>query len=385
MGLVWWYLLLLGAAAFLLQEGFCGFSHSLKIFHMGLSELTQKLPQCVFAAYVDDQPIAYYDSNTMKNASALAWMQKYWDLDTQNIDQICKMRLTYLKNYSQSSGIHTWQRMFGCDLNENGYRGGYYQCAYGGRDFLSFDKKTLTWTAIVPWAQMTKRRWEADPAIAHYWKGYLEKMCIEGLQKYLEYGRETLMRTEPPVVKVTRTSGHGGLETLICQAHGFYPKEIDATWVKDGEVWEHETFRRGVTPNSDGTYHTWLSIQIDPKERDRYRCHVEHDSLLRPLDLAWEEPALVPTGLIVGAILGVLVAILLVTGIIFYVRKEKGDGYKAPSTPSSLEMATEHHQLALLWKCYSNFNKQSLKMCEKRAEEIHPGLTEIHPKNSYQP
>ncbi|XP_026550030.1 HLA class I histocompatibility antigen, alpha chain F-like [Notechis scutatus] len=78
------------------------------------------------------------------------------------------------------------------------------------------------------------------------------------------------------------------METHICWVHGFYPREIDAFWTRDGEVWLQDTLHKSVAPNADGTYHYWLSIRIDPKERGRYRCHVEHDGLLEPLDLALE-------------------------------------------------------------------------------------------------
>lgn len=79
------------------------------------------------------------------------------------------------------------------------------------------------------------------------------------------------------------------LETLVCQAFGFYPKEINATWRRDGVIWEEETFWKSIAPNSDGTYHAWLSIRINPKERSRYRCHVEHASLAKPLVVGCEE------------------------------------------------------------------------------------------------
>uniref|UniRef100_A0A670HP12 Ig-like domain-containing protein n=1 Tax=Podarcis muralis TaxID=64176 RepID=A0A670HP12_PODMU len=82
-----------------------------------------------------------------------------------------------------------------------------------------------------------------------------------------------------PVVKVTRKADYDGLETLVCQVHGFYPKEIEANWVKDGEVWQEGTLRGLVAPNSDGTYYLLLSVQIDPEERERFRCRVEHDTV----------------------------------------------------------------------------------------------------------
>ncbi|KAG8148254.1 putative MHC class I antigen protein, partial [Naja naja] len=82
----------------------------------------------------------------------------------------------------------------------------------------------------------------------------------------------------PPGVTVVRgkTEVEDGMETHVCRLDGFYPREIDASWTRDGEVWEEETFHGSLAPNVDGTYHYWLSIRIDPKERGRYRCHVEH-------------------------------------------------------------------------------------------------------------
>ncbi|KAF7234596.1 Major histocompatibility complex class I-related gene protein [Varanus komodoensis] len=159
-------------------------------------------------------------------------------------------------------------------------------------DFLSLDKETLRWTAADATAQLTKRKWEKNPAIAQGFKAYLEDTCIEWLRRYLEYGKETLQRTEPPEVKVTRhESPVEDMETLVCRAHGFYPKEIDATWTKDGQSWQHATFRRRVVPNADGTYYISLYTDIDPKERGLYRCRVAHAGLSQPLALAWEGPA----------------------------------------------------------------------------------------------
>ncbi|XP_042300311.1 major histocompatibility complex class I-related gene protein-like [Sceloporus undulatus] len=85
--------------------------------------------------------------------------------------------------------------MFGCELRKDGSKGGYQQFGYDGKDYISFDKDTLTWTAADLPAQNTKRKWDAEPAIAQHQKAYLEEICIEWLKKYLEYGKEVLLRT----------------------------------------------------------------------------------------------------------------------------------------------------------------------------------------------
>uniref|UniRef100_A0A8D2LME1 Ig-like domain-containing protein n=1 Tax=Varanus komodoensis TaxID=61221 RepID=A0A8D2LME1_VARKO len=286
-------------------------SHSLRYFYTAVSEPGQGLPQFVQVGYVDDQPITHYDSSTRRKRPAVPWMGKvgeddaqYWERGTRKLhsdEQAFRESLATLQGYhNQSGGLHTLQWMFGCELRSDGSKGGYMQFGYDGRDFLSLDKETLRWTAADATAQLTKRKWEKDPAIAQGFKVYLEETCIEWLQRYLEYGKETLQRTEPPTVRVTRhKSSTEDVETLVCRAHGFYPKEIEAAWTRAGESREQETFRSRVAPNPDGTYYISLYTDVEPEERGLYRCRVAHASLSQPLALAWEGPA-VWVGIICG-------------------------------------------------------------------------------------
>uniref|UniRef100_A0A8D2J8Q1 Ig-like domain-containing protein n=1 Tax=Varanus komodoensis TaxID=61221 RepID=A0A8D2J8Q1_VARKO len=276
-------------------------SHSLRYFHTALSEPVQGLPQFVQVGYVDDQPIDLNDS-ARQELPQVPRMELHadgpwpWDRRSRapwSAEQVSLANLATLqKYYSQSGGLHTLQWMFGCELRSDGSKGGYMQFGYDGRDFLSLDKEHLRWTAADATAQLTKRKWEAEPAIAQGWKAYLEGECVEWLRRYLEYGKETLQRTEPPEVKVThQKSSTENVETLVCQAHGFYPKEIEAAWTRDGENWEHGTFCNRVAPIPDGTYYISLYTDVEPEERGRYRCRVAHAGLSQPLALAWEGPA----------------------------------------------------------------------------------------------
>ncbi|XP_077779495.1 major histocompatibility complex class I-related protein 1-like [Podarcis muralis] len=333
--------ILCAAAHLLLLDCAASSSHSMRNFYTGVSESGQGLPWFVAVGYLDDQPIYYYDSDTRREEPAVPWMEKveedypkFWDRQTQILhgwEQTFRANVEIVRNlYNQSKGFHTWQAMYGCELRQDGHVSGYSQFGYDGRDFVTFDKETLTWTAADTAAQVTKRRWDADLAANQRRKHFLEEICIEYLRKYLNYGKEVLLRTEAPVVKVTRKADYDGLETLVCQIYGFYPKEIDANWVKDGEVWQEGTLRGLVAPNSDGTYYLFLSVKIDPEERESFRCRVEHDSLEKPLDVAWEEPAS-NMGLIIGCIfVAVLLAAAGLAGILVCIKKRK-DGYRAAS------------------------------------------------------
>uniref|UniRef100_A0A8C6XPL2 Ig-like domain-containing protein n=1 Tax=Naja naja TaxID=35670 RepID=A0A8C6XPL2_NAJNA len=337
-----WLLVLLAVA--LRDSCFGASSHSLKYFYTGISEPSQGQPQFVLQGYVDGQVFVHYDSQSRKMKTRVSWMEKvgkedpqYWDKSTQNVhanEEMFRENLETVRNRNnQSKGLHTWQMMYGCEFCADGTKEGFEMHGYDGRTFLTFDKETLTWVAPDPQAQITQRKWDALPAFNQGLKSYLDGTCIEWLEKYLSYRNETLQRTEPPGVTVRgKTEVEDGMEMHICRLDGFYPREIDASWTRDGEVWLEDTFHGSVAPNADGTYHYWISIRIDPKERGCYRCHVEHDGLQEPLDLALKEPTNSKSNvglIIIGCIVAALVLVGVIAGILVFFKKRQ-DYYKAP-------------------------------------------------------
>ncbi|KAM6288781.1 uncharacterized protein AAHN32_013830 [Aegotheles albertisi] len=309
--------------------------HSLRYFHVAVSEPSPGVPQFVEVGYVDGIPIARYDSETRRVEPKAEWMrdnldQEYWDRNTrnaQNTEQIDRLNLDIGRaRYNQSGRAQTWQRMYGCDLLDDGTIRGYYQGAYDGKDFLAFDMDTMTFTAADEAAQVTKWNWEKDGTEAERWKHYLENTCIEWLRRYVSYGRAVLERKEPPTVRVSGKVAHGIL-TLSCRAYGFYPRPIAISWLKDGEVRDQETEWGSIAPNSDGTYYLMASIEAKPKEKDKYRCRVDHASLPEPGLYAWEPESNLVTmvAVVVVAILAVVSAI--VAGVAFWKRQQGQKGY----------------------------------------------------------
>ena len=46
--------------------------------------------------------------------------------------------------------------------------------------------------------------------------------------------------------------------------------------MKNGQEIVQDTDYGGILPSGDGTYQTWLSVELDPQNGDIYSCHVEH-------------------------------------------------------------------------------------------------------------
>ncbi|ETE58428.1 Major histocompatibility complex class I-related protein, partial [Ophiophagus hannah] len=264
----------------------CGW-HSLSYSYFKVSEPTQGLTYFHSVVHLDDHPIARYDSPTRRTVPLVPWMETE---EVKMPERMFRADLEWLSNLNhKTEGLHTWQVITSCELREDGSKGGFLHYGYNGWDFISFDKETLRWVAAHPQAEKVKEKWEKDPEWSERNKDFLEETCIEWLQRYLSYQKEVLKKTEPPVGKVTHKVVDDSLEVLTCQAFGFYHKEIQATWRRDGEACKYETLHRNMAPNSDGTYYVRLSIEIDPRERNHFQCQLEYKGLQELLVWAFKE------------------------------------------------------------------------------------------------
>uniref|UniRef100_A0A670Z6C3 Ig-like domain-containing protein n=1 Tax=Pseudonaja textilis TaxID=8673 RepID=A0A670Z6C3_PSETE len=234
-------------------------SHSLLYFRHAV--LLEGQPQFTEVTYLDGQPIQHYDSNTERMRPFPLWNEQlddsyYWTIESINIidfeiDFSEKLENLSVSQENNQSNDHTLQCIEGCKLTADGEEIEIHQDAFDGKE-MKGEK-------------------------FHSKRAYLHGNCIQWLNRYLD------MRPQRKV-KVTHQEVIDNLQALTCQAYGFYPKEISASWRKDGEIFNQTNSSMLIAPNSDGTFNARLSIQINPKERNLYRCHVEHVSSNEPLD-----------------------------------------------------------------------------------------------------
>nr|XP_024649607.1 major histocompatibility complex class I-related gene protein-like [Macaca nemestrina] len=173
-----------------LVPGFCGSGRTL--YFLGVSDPGHGVPEFISVGYVDSQPITTYDSVTRQKEPRAPWMAEnlapdHWERYTQLLrgwQQTFKVELKRLQRHYNHSGSHTYQRMIGCELLEDGSTTGFLQYAYDGQDFLIFNKDSLSWLAVDNVAHTVKRAWEANQHELRYQKNWLEKECIAWLKRF---------------------------------------------------------------------------------------------------------------------------------------------------------------------------------------------------------
>ncbi|XP_060225001.1 RT1 class I histocompatibility antigen, AA alpha chain-like isoform X2 [Meriones unguiculatus] len=345
-------LLLLLAAALAPTQTRAG-SHSLRYFHTAVSRPGLGEPRFIAVGYVDDTEFVRFDSDaeTPRYEPRAAWMERegpeYWETNTRiakSNEQIDRVNLrTLLGYYNQSEGgSHTIQKMYGCHVGPDGrLLRGYRQDAYDGKDYIALNEDLTSWTAADTAALITKRKWE-EAGDAERRRAYLEGTCVESLRRYLELGKDTLLRTDLPKAHVTHHPRPQGDITLRCWALGFYPADISLIWQRDGEDLTQDMELVETRPSGDGTFQKWAAVVVPPGKEQHYTCHVQHEGLPEPLTLRWEPPQ--PTGpnMAVIAALAVLGAVVIIGAVVAVVRMMRrntggkgGDYAPAPEKDST--------------------------------------------------
>ncbi|XP_017894323.1 PREDICTED: BOLA class I histocompatibility antigen, alpha chain BL3-7-like isoform X1 [Capra hircus] len=340
------FMLLLGTLV--LTETLSG-PHSLRYFLTAVSRPGRGEPRFIAVGYVDDTQFVRFDSDAPdpRMEPRARWVEQegpeYWDRETRKANddaQTFRANLNTLRGYYNQSeaGSHTLQCMYGCDVGPDGLLlRGFMQYGYDGRDYIALNEDLRSWTAADTAAQVSKRNAVAAGGADHY-RNYLVGECVEWLRRYLETGKDTLQRADPPKAHVTHhpTSERG--VTLRCWALGFYPEEISLTWQRNGEDQTQDMELVETRPSGDGTFQKWAALVVPSGEEQRYTCRVQHEGLQEPLTLRWEPPqtSFLTMGIIVGL---VLLVVAVVAGAVIWMKKRSAEKRQTYTQAASSDSA----------------------------------------------
>ncbi|TSR04332.1 RLA class I histocompatibility antigen, alpha chain 11/11 [Bagarius yarrelli] len=323
-------------------------THTLQYLYTAVKEMNA--PEFTAIGLVDGEQFMYYDSNSRKAMAKIAWLEKnedelkqYWKDATpiyQGQENWFKDYVTTaMQSFNQTTGFHTMQFMYGCELNSNGSSRGYSKYGHDGEDFISLDLKTVSWTAAEP---QTETKWDPAGHQARLCKDFLRYRCIERLKMFVFYGKKTLERKDPPTVSLFQK--HSPSPEVVCHATGFFPKALMISWRKDGEDVLEDVELRETLPNQDGSFQqrSILKVSSEELQKHTYTCVIQHSSLEK--EMLMEVPKGGASIALIAGVVAALVALVavVVVGILIWKKKKNSGERRKEEDVKKPDLDTKH-------------------------------------------
>ncbi|XP_078272522.1 H-2 class II histocompatibility antigen, E-S beta chain-like [Rhinoraja longicauda] len=223
-------------------------------------------------------------------------------------------------------GAHSYNFVAGCEFNSSaaGNWTFVWLRVYDHEltDYYDFDQRKFV--AVKDWMQGNVDRFNHDgSAEALYQDGI--RVCGTNIPIY--ESQVLSRRVEPKITVRPKASSHAGQSALLtCHVTGFYPPEIEVTWLKNGAPVPNGAINTVLLSDGDWTYQVEELLQYQPVSGDTYTCRVEHSSLAEPKAMDWDVQSSSEsekTKIIVGALGFVFGLTILLAGVIMKLRNAK--------------------------------------------------------------
>ncbi|KAM7133979.1 class I histocompatibility antigen, F10 alpha chain-like [Macrochelys suwanniensis] len=273
------------------------------------------------AGLLDGAPLDGYDPAARAKVPAQPWVgdglgPEYWHqggVSRAAKETWFRRNVEILKQRTnQTQGLHTLQWALGCEQEPGGVVRGWYQFGYDGQDLVLFDRGNRRWLAALPWAEATRRRWDAQPEFGERLQRYLGDTCLEWLGRFLRSRRAWARRAAAPQLQAWSrpTPGRPGWLTLGCLAWGFPTRDVEVSWLR-GNATLPGAEAGGGLPSGDGSFQRQSHLRVPEGEAQGVRCRATHGDLETPLETTWAPRSVswrggISPGTVAGAALGAL-------------------------------------------------------------------------------
>ncbi|XP_041069088.1 major histocompatibility complex class I-related gene protein-like isoform X2 [Carcharodon carcharias] len=271
------------------------------------------VPEFSVVGMLDDLPTQYYDSSLRKAEPRQQWMadcfaDDYWQEQTRTADALHMILVSSLSPFLNSFRITYILGIWSCVLqnNKNANKTGLVKMknSYGE---IQCEITTMRCSGIGLLALLNKE-FESilNQNIALVQK--LNTNCVQNLQSNLQAGKAALERKVAPEVLVFSKTSTDGSTSLLCLVTAFYPRAINATWLRNGDP-VLDALTVTVLPNYNATYRMEILVDIEDNNPKSYFCKVQHSSLPKTLTVQSGVEGVSET-IHSGPVLGLLLAIM---------------------------------------------------------------------------
>lgn len=132
---------------------------------------------------------------------------------------------------------------------------------------------------------------------------------------------------------------HSEYHMLVCNVYGFYPSEIEVKWYRNNVEESAQVQSTEIFQDGDWTFQILVMLETEIEKGDTFTCEVLHSSLETPARVDWhpQESDSAKKKVVTGIVGFVLGAILIVAGVVVYMRGRKAQLlFRGPQTQQFL-------------------------------------------------
>ncbi|RXM90883.1 DLA class II histocompatibility antigen, DR-1 beta chain, partial [Acipenser ruthenus] len=195
--------------------------------------------------------------------------------------------LSYIVSFSEG---YLYQMMSGCEYSDSSMTDMVYSWSYvfNKQEYVHYDTKIKKYVGKTACGVKTAETWNKDKDRMAGLLASVDRYCKYNMGLYLSFATD---RKIPPAVRVRSmkpfSSQHQTM--LVCNAFGFYPREIKVTWLRNGVKVTADVSSSELLHDGDWTYQIHSYLELTPQSGDSYTCRVEHSSLTEAIEKKWGE------------------------------------------------------------------------------------------------
>lgn len=181
---------------------------------------------------------------------------------------------------------------------------------------MFYNSTTSKWTGFSPYSIEMANAWNNDPYDKIQRTFEKNTLCIQNLGLI----QQQVNLTAAPTIKLNSVKRSS---LLVCSAYNFYPKQIQITWLRNGQEMTSAVSVTDAMPDGEWYYQIHSYLEHIPTAGENITCMVKHVSLPEPVFQAWDPSLPEPErGRIFVGLCGLILGLVFVTsGFIYYKRK----------------------------------------------------------------
>ncbi|XP_018527094.1 rano class II histocompatibility antigen, A beta chain [Lates calcarifer] len=200
---------------------------------------------------------------------------------------------------------------------------------YNKKLMMEYNSTRGNWTGFTAYALLKAETFNGD-----LYDGLLrafEKkiLCIDN-RKLVQTGVNRAAVTPTVKLNSVKQPGGGHPAILVCSAYNFYPKQIQVTWLRNGQEVTSAVSSSDAMPDGDWYYQIHSYLEYTPTPGETITCMVQHLTLSEPMLQVWDPFLLAAEQIkIVVGLCGLILGVVIVSsGFIYY--KKKSATYITP-------------------------------------------------------